>query len=63
MYEIKSNIGANLLFNLDEIIFQLSSEYKFNATHEEILKVISNDGKVFILSFDEIIQKIQEKRE
>jgi hypothetical protein len=62
MYEIKSTIGANLLFTLDEIIFQLNSEYKFDVTGDEVLKVIQNDIEVFVLSFDEIIQKIQEKR-
>lgn len=59
MYEIKANFGANLFFSLDEIVFQLKSDYDFTATNEEILKVIQDDKVIFLLSFQDIIKKIE----
>ena len=56
MYEIKSNLGANLFFSLDEIVFQLKSNYDFTSNHKEVLKVIQDDN---LLSFEDIIKKIE----
>ena len=55
-YEIKSNLGANLFFSLDEIVFQLKGEYDFTSNHKEVLKVIQDDN---LLSFKDIIKKIE----
>ena len=59
MYEIKANLGANLFFSLDEIVFQLKCNYDFATTHEEVLKVIQDDKVIFLLSFDDIIKKVE----
>ena len=62
MYEIKANLGKNLFYNLDEIVFKLAV-LNFKATHKEVLEVIQDDKRVKLLSLNEIIKEIKKHRE
>ena len=58
-YEIKSPLGENLFFSIDEIVFELNARFNYDAKNSDILSVIQNKTIIFLLSFEDIIKKIQ----
>ena len=63
MYEVKSSLGENLKFSVEEIIFELKCRYDFFSTFIEVVQVVQDENLVYILSFEEMMSEITVKRQ